>query len=98
MAPPIREPQVLAIAELFLSNRTPPDFETLPEHHPVREVHHEGTKVRNTQSLPKLFLYGHVIRIHNPRFLNVFRSSRCACSNCVSHLQLLRTCSRQYTD
>ena len=71
-APSIHEPQVLTIDELFLSNRTLQDFETLPEHHPVRAAHNQRTKVGSTQGLPKLFCYGHVIRIHKPRLFKRF--------------------------
>ena len=68
--PSLREPKLLHIADLFLSNRRPHDLSCLAHDDPKRTTW--LVQVRSSHNLPKLFRQTHSVRIHKPRLFKSF--------------------------
>ena len=64
-APPVHEPQLLHIADLFLANRHPQSLSCLSREDPKRKTWLQ--QVWRNHNLPKLFRHAQEIRIYKPR-------------------------------
>ena len=70
-APPVHEPQLLHIADMFLANRHPQSLSRLSREDPKRKTWLQ--QVGRNHNLPKLFRHAQEIRIHKPRIFSAFR-------------------------
>ena len=69
-APPVHEPQLLHIADLFLANRHPQSLSCLSREDSKRKTLLQ--QVGRNHNLPKLFRHAQEIRIHKPRIFKRF--------------------------
>ena len=69
-APPVHEPQLLHIADLFLANRHPHSLSCLMREGPKRKTWLQ--QVGRNHNLPKLFRHAQEIRIYKPRIFKRF--------------------------